>query len=100
TSDAGTLPDPSEYLGMTGRPKECTSTMCSDTHLPAINQQRACGAFRQISCANVLAERHEQGVRLDPVLPREDLVKRDHRLLRRGGVNDAPAVAHAVNVNV
>ena len=52
------------------------------------------------ACANVLSERNEQGVDLNPVSLRQSFLKRGHRFFRRRCLHQSPTVRNAVNVNI
>ena len=57
------------------------SSVTGDPNLPAVRENRTCRALGTLARANVLAERDEQPVDLDPVAFRQDFLERDHRLL-------------------
>src|SRR5581483_11483293 len=58
------------------------------------------GAVRPLPGADVLAKWDQQAVDLERVARGELRLQRNHRLLGRGGVDVAPAVGHAVDVDV
>src|SRR5688572_28052447 len=76
------------------------SPVLANANLPAIVQDRAARAVGERSRTNVLPERDEQTVDLDPVRPWELLHQRCHCPLGGRGSNVAPPVRDAVHVDV
>src|SRR4051812_32260341 len=75
-------------------------TVRRDTDLPAVFQHRTNRAFRKSTGANVLAERHQQAVDLDPVFSRQLLFQRQTRRVGRRSAHQSPPVGDAMHVNV
>ena len=61
---------------------------------------RAGGAARQLAGANVLAERDEQPVNFDPVLPRQYPFQFNHRLFRGSCRHVTPAISDPMHVDI
>src|SRR5512133_1463629 len=74
--------------------------MCLDANLLAHVQDGADGTARQITRADMLPERDEQAVDLDPIALGKLRFERHHRLLRGGGGDISPAIGHTMDVDV
>lgn len=68
----------------------------SRTHFEHGARRAAWSASR----ADVLAERYEQAVQLDPVALWKLFMKHRHRLFGRRGVDISPAIDDAMNMNI
>src|SRR5262249_5085465 len=74
--------------------------MPNDPHLAAVLEHRTSRAFWQMPRADVLPERHEQPIDLDPVLLRKLLLERAHARFRRRGCDVTPSIRHPMHMNV
>src|SRR5882762_10764385 len=77
-----------------------TLAVFGDTDLPAILEDGTHRALRKPSGTNVLSERHEQSIDLDPVLAREFFFQQPPCRLRRRRSHETPPVGDSVDVNV
>ena len=74
--------------------------MCVNSRLPAKAQQRTRRAFGQLPRAHMLPERHEQCVRLNPLLAWQHVHEVIHRALWCRCMDDPPAIGHPMHVDV
>ena len=69
-----------------------TSPVARDAHLLAHVEHRAGRALGELSSADVLPERNQQAIDLDPVALRQGLLERSERLFGDFRLHDAPTV--------
>src|SRR3954463_1676504 len=78
----------------------CELAMVGDAYLPAVLQHRADRTFRQTARANVLSERHQQAIYLDPVFSGQPLLESETGSFRGLSPHESPAVGHPMNVHI
>src|SRR6266571_7334405 len=76
------------------------SAMGCHAGLLAHGEHRTGGAAGESAGADVLAERDEEAVDLDPIAPRQRRLERAHRFFRCPCLDVAPAVGDAVDVDI
>jgi len=81
-------------------PKAADSSVRLDTYLLAHIQYRAGGAFGERARTNVFAKRDKQTVNINPMFLRQFGFQGQHRLLRSAGFDIAPAIRHAMDVDI
>ena len=63
-------------------------------------RERTLGAFRQLACADVLAKGNQQAIDFNPIPLRQLGLQGSEGFFGRSGLDKAPAIGNAVNVNV
>ena len=80
-------------------PVSGSSMVCYPDLLTHVND-RTCRAVRATASTNMLSERDEEAIDVDPVLLRQDVFESDHSALWRSCMHISPAVGDTMDMNI